>query len=242
MRDTVMPIALRDVPLYRPPVAPVAEDAALEARGAYWNDYYSRVSRKAPPSQFAAFVANEFGDRDLVVDVGCGNGRDTLFFAQLGFDTLGIDAAQAAIDHCRGLVGGSDRPQARNTFLCRNVVDLRDDRELLERLRPARKLVYSRFFLHAIDQHEEDAFFDFAFATLQPGDAVAVEFRTALDAGRAKVTAAHYRRYVEAETLVQRVVNRHGARVAYLAEGTGFAKYKADDAHVCRLVLTAGDA
>ena len=38
MRDTVMPIALRDVPLYRPPVAPVAEDAALEARGAYWKD------------------------------------------------------------------------------------------------------------------------------------------------------------------------------------------------------------
>ena len=63
-----------------------------------------------------------------VLDVGCGNGRDTLFFAQLGFDTLGIDAAQAAIDHCRGLVGGSDRPQARNSFLCRNVLDLRDDR------------------------------------------------------------------------------------------------------------------
>ncbi len=211
---------------------------ALEGRKDYWNDYYSRASRKSPPSQFAAFVACEFGDHDLVVDVGCGNGRDTVFFAQLGFGTVGIDGSEAAIAHCRTLIEGSDRPLERNIFIQRNVLHLRDDHQLLDRIRPARKIIYSRFFLHAIDADEELAFFDFAFDALQPGDAVAVEFRSAEDKDRTKVTAAHYRRYVDVQSLVDTVTHRYGARLDYLAQGTGFAKYKSDDAHVCRLVFT----
>lgn len=211
---------------------------ALEGRQDYWNDYYSRVSRKSPPSQFAAFVASEFSDHELVVDVGCGNGRDTVFFTQLGFATIGIDGSDAAITHCQTLIEGSDRPAERNVFIQRNVLDLRDDRLLLDRIRPARKVIYSRFFLHAIDASEEQAFFDFAFAVLRPGDAVSVEFRSSLDKDRTKVTAAHYRRYVDVHALVENVTARYGARLDYLAEGTGFAKYKSDDAHVCRLVFS----
>lgn len=212
--------------------------AALDGRRDYWNDYYSRGPRRSPPSQFAAFIASEFGEHDLVVDVGCGNGRDTVFFAQLGFATIGIDGSEAAIAHCRSLIEGSDRALERNAFMQRNVLDLRDDQALIDRITPARKIIYSRFFLHAIDLDEEQAFFDFAFSAIRPGDAVAVEFRSSLDKDRTKVTAAHYRRYIDVQALIDSVCARHGARLDYLAEGTGFAKYKADDAHVCRLVFS----
>lgn len=211
---------------------------ALDGRREYWNDYYSRPARKSPPSQFAAFIANEFNDHELIVDVGCGNGRDTVFFAQLGFGTIGIDGSESAIAHCQTLIEGSDRPAGRNTFLRRNVLDLRDDEPLREQIRPARKIIYSRFFLHAIDAYEEQAFFDFAFSSIREGDAVAVEFRSSLDKDRAKVTATHYRRFIDVQELVQHVTDRYGARLDYLTEGTGLAKYKCDDAHVCRLIFT----
>ncbi len=212
--------------------------SALDGRGDYWNDYYSRGPRKSPPSQFAAFIASEFSEHDLIVDVGCGNGRDSLFFAQLGFATIGIDGSEAAVAHCRSLIEGSDRPLERHSFIQRNVLDLRDDRSLIGRITPLRKIIYSRFFLHAIDTDEEQAFFDFAFSVLRPGDAVAVEFRSSLDKDRTKVTASHYRRFIDVQVLVDGVCARHGARLDYVAEGTGFAKYKADDAHVCRLVFS----
>lgn len=228
----------RGLPHRQPVSSPLTlEEGALSARRGYWNQYYSRPVRRVPPSQFAAFVANEYSDHELVVDVGCGNGRDSVFFAQLGFRTMGIDAADVAVTHCRSLIEGSDRPEGHNQFLCRNVLDLRDDPSLAASIRDVKKIIYSRFFLHAIDIHEEQAFFDFAFASMKDGDVLAVEFRTSQDAGRAKVTGAHYRRYVDSSDLVQAVVDRHGAQVLYLTEGTGFAKYKADDAHVCRLVL-----
>ena len=240
MQQAAVPMIDQGTALSRPATRHFpSEEGVLSARRGYWNQYYSQSARRTPPSQFAAFVANEFGGHELIVDVGCGNGRDTVFFAQLGFRTLGVDASDTAVTHCRTLIEGSDRPGDHNQFICRNVLDLRDDQHLLASIRDTRKIVYSRFFLHAIDVHEEQAFFDFAFAGMQAGDVLAVEFRTSQDAGRAKVTGAHYRRYIESTDLVQTVVDRYGAQVLYLAEGTGFAKYKADDAHVCRLVLGA---
>jgi hypothetical protein len=119
---------------------------------------------------------------------------------------------------------------------------LQEDAQLLRSIQTVKKVIYSRFFLHAIDAHEEQAFFDFAFASMGSDDVLAVEFRTSQDAGRAKVTGAHYRRYVDASDLVQSVADRHAAQVLYFTEGTGFAKYKSDDAHVCRLVLARSPA
>ena len=54
----------------------------------YWNHFYaSRDALKlSAPSQFAAFAAQEAGDAHLIIEVGCGTGRDSLFFARHGFD------------------------------------------------------------------------------------------------------------------------------------------------------------
>lgn len=57
----------------------------------YWNEYYETTadnnSTEVPkliPSQFADFVLNEFQDRTRFIDFGCGNGRDSFFFADHG--------------------------------------------------------------------------------------------------------------------------------------------------------------
>ena len=70
-----------------------------EEKGEYWNQYYAsrEVMKLSAPSQFAAFAAQEAGDAHLIIEVGCGNGRDSLFFARHGFQVVAIDGSTAAI-------------------------------------------------------------------------------------------------------------------------------------------------
>ncbi|MBS1254751.1 MAG: hypothetical protein MAG581_00547 [Deltaproteobacteria bacterium] len=44
-------------------------------------------------SEIVEFFENYLKDRSAVLDLGCGQGRDTLFFARKGHTVLGIDAA-----------------------------------------------------------------------------------------------------------------------------------------------------
>ena len=54
--------------------------AVPQQKSDYWNSYYASraVLKLSAPSQFAAFVAQEAGDAHLIIEVGCGNGRDSL--------------------------------------------------------------------------------------------------------------------------------------------------------------------
>lgn len=97
-------------------------------------------------------------------------------------------------------------------------------------------MAYARFFLHAITDSEELAFFEGMSAALREGDRLAVEYRTIRDAEGEKVTAAHYRRFVEPAGVIANAAEA-GFAVEYAVEGTGFAKYLKDDAYVARTVF-----
>lgn len=211
---------------------------ALAVRHDYWEGYYAEQRRALPPSQFAAFVAGECPGPRLLIDVGCGQGRDALFFRGLGFHTIGIDASQQAIEHCRAQLLGVHELEAQEAFQVRDVRSLAADGDFISRIAPVPKIVYSRFFLHAIHEAEEGAFLEFAHrACAREGDVLALEFRTPLDRERSKVTAQHYRRYIDGSALARRVVEGGRWRLAYQCEGTGLAKFREDDAHVCRLIF-----
>ena len=95
-----------------------------ETTAEYWNRYYgARDISGCPniPSQFAAFVALEVGADSTIVDVGCGSGRDSLFFANAGFNVLGVDASSAAVSLCQRTA--EERGINRASFLCCNVDD-----------------------------------------------------------------------------------------------------------------------
>ena len=204
----------------------------------YWNSYYASraVLKLSAPSQFAAFVAQEAGDAHLIIEVGCGNGRDSLFFARHGFQVVAIDGSEAAILKCEE----SRQAQSLNSlsFICASV----GDDGFAEALVQARAgsegpaMAYARFFLHAITDSEETAFFSAMGASLRDGDHLAVEYRTLRDAVGEKTTAAHYRRYVEPSQVITNAA-RFGFEVEYAVEGFGFAKYLNDDAYVARTVF-----
>lgn len=212
--------------------------AVPQEKSDYWNSYYASraVLKLSAPSQFAAFVAQEAGDAHLIIEVGCGNGRDSLFFARHGFQVVAIDGSSAAIAKCE------ESRQAQKldsiAFACATVgTDGFAEALVAARARsdgPA--MAYARFFLHAITDAEEVAFFDAMSAALHEGDRLAVEYRTVRDAAGEKTTAAHYRRYVEPAQVIANAAG-FGFAVEYEVEGFGFAKYLNDDAYVARTVF-----
>jgi SAM-dependent methyltransferase len=210
-----------------------------DAREGYWNQFYrARASSLAVPSQFALFVLGETDDACAIVDVGCGTGRDALYFASRGRPVIGVDASVAGVAHCSSLAqeNGLDA-----MFIAAPI----DSQAIANEVKAALPqsgptCVYARFFIHAINDEEEQAFLALASSLCREGDLLAVEFRTLRDAQLAKETGAHYRRYVNPLTFIHRAIS-HGFSSNYFVEGFGYAKYKNDDAHVARCVLRKGN-
>jgi SAM-dependent methyltransferase len=208
--------------------------------GSYWDSYYRQQGAPELPSQFALFVANEVMTGELaapaaLLDIGCGNGRDTAFFAGLGFAIGALDQSEAAIELC----GERLRRELGSAAgaACLQVGDAgRDGLELLAASFQGSLLFYSRFFFHAIDEPAEDRVIEQAAAILRRrGGALAIEYRTTSDAVSTKVTPGHYRRFIDPEAFAARI-EAAGLKVQWRAEGRGMAKYRGDDAHVARLI------
>lgn len=203
------------------------------SREAFWSTFYAERKRGGhfmPPSQFAAFMSQEIPDHATLFDIGCGNGRDSLFFASIGFTTLGIDASEAAISFATEYAAQHNVNNLK--FICAHS----GSETLAEALRhrtAAPVCVYARFFLHAITAEEQSALFEMLSQTLRNGDVVAFEYRTWEDAALEKEALPHFRRY-QASTDVDHALAENGFAKVYGVEGNGFAKFKSEDAIVAR--------
>ncbi|HYD23644.1 MAG TPA: methyltransferase [Croceibacterium sp.] len=211
------------------------------ADGDYWTRYYRRRETPILPSQFAAFVANELLTGQLpeigaVVDLGCGNGRDSFFFLQFGRPVHAVDASEAAIAGCGEQLARKPDGERR---LARFTLGRADDEPIwseLARATSGAPLIYARFFFHAIDEQAQARVLDRAAALLHArGGVLCVEARTDRDARAAKVTPEHYRRFIRPDDFAAALEQR-GLHLCYRAEGTGMAKYREDDAHVFRMI------
>lgn len=48
----------------------------------YWSEYYSTHQKPTGESTFAQFVESRLDDNKTLIELGCGNGRDSVFFAK----------------------------------------------------------------------------------------------------------------------------------------------------------------
>ena len=116
----------------------------------FWQQYYvgnipGDSELVEHPSPFAQEVSAMLDKGSLLLEIGCGNGRDSCFFASRGFSVYATDICAAAVDltakrlpqNCTALVvGAKDLP-----------ADVHVD------------YVYARFVLHALTEEEQHKFF-----------------------------------------------------------------------------------
>jgi len=213
----------------------------------YWDAYYAH-SCSAPdqPSDFAQFIAGLLGAVPMrIVDIACGNGRDSIFFASKGHYVLGLDQSEAALELARAAAA---RHGLTNVDFAHFVVGC--NRHLpTPNVGNVPLVLYARFFFHAIPEPVEDDFLNL-IANLD-GDQiyVAAEFRTINDprmtygepisAHERLEGGSHYRRYIAPEHLIRKLETT-GLRIIHHVEGFGLSAVKGDDPHLCRIVAVRG--
>lgn len=101
------------------------------------------------PSPLALDAVSRLGAGARVLDLGCGEGRDTVFFAECGLDATGVDVSPAGVEKARRLA--RDRGvDAR--FVCADL-----GRAILP---GPFELVYSCGALHYVERHRRGRMLD----------------------------------------------------------------------------------
>jgi ubiquinone/menaquinone biosynthesis C-methylase UbiE len=203
----------------------------------YWDSFYRAANPDIQaPTTFAWWCLPRLAPGATLLELGCGNGRDAVFFAEKGLRVVALDQSDVAIASL------SARPQNerydhRPTFLEADFTRLEDGR--FGQL----DAVYSRFTLHAITQEEASVSLGWAARNLRPGGRLLVEVRSVKGSlygkGEARerdafVYDGHYRRFVRSEELAAEVTGL-GFAIEDAIEAAGLAVHKSDDPVVIRL-------
>jgi SAM-dependent methyltransferase len=215
-----------------------------DAENAYWNRFYSQAHEELEaPSSFARHVVDDLGvvpAGTRLFELGCGNGRDALFFASRGVRVTGCDRSQVAVETLRSrldLARFEHEPQ----FVAADFLEL----DLAYR-GPAPNVVYSRFTLHAVPAKVQAAALRWARRVLAPGGKLLIEVRSVNGSLYGKgapverdafLHDGHYRRFLRIEELTAELVAL-GLGIDSANEASGVAVYRDDDPVVIRLVAS----
>lgn len=199
---------------------------------AYWDQYYKNRVCPEEPSPFAQYTATLVEHGKHLVELGCGNGRDAVFFAGQGLQVTALDMSGEAIAQLKS----RNIPNAE--FRQEDFVnsDIHEPESY--------DYAYSRFTIHAINLNQQQVLLGNVFRGLRTGGKLFIEVRGVNDPlfgkGRQVERNAffydnHYRRFVVLDDLTQSL-ERQGFRVEYAQERAGFAPYGNDDPPVIRIV------
>lgn len=207
----------------------------------FWDSFYREQESQniIDASSFAHFVREFINAESLVIDLGCGNGRDSRYLNSF-FDVVGIDQSEEAIEFCKA--------QRRSNAEKIKKLDFRvlpiEDKNICEIFQTdyikseyVNVFVYARFFLHAIDKAQYESFWDFVKCLSQIYSvSVGVEFRTNEDEKNFKQFPDHFRRFLDPTAVVADAEGR-GFRVRKIQKGYGLAIYKNENPHLARIIF-----
>ena len=178
--------------------APDYKDVKIENN--YWNDFYANFDI-AIPSQFCIMVATEADKQVPIVEYGCG---------------AGMKEAQGA--------DTDEEHKGRAQFRVGDATCASDVKGIMDAARvvSSNVLLYSRFFLHTLDDEQEALFFKGLSEGATAGDKLYLKYRCAQDAKREHLYKGHYRRYVQTDSLVKALENDLGFKVTYELTGQGW--------------------
>jgi len=204
-----------------------------------WTRFYTQRMSDLPvdPSPFARWVLPKL-DAGLVLDVGCGNGRDSRFLADHGYQVQGFDVVPRALAAARLQSQGMATPPSFER------VDLDSLRETLafgarvSRM-PDPVAIYARFLLHAVTPATREQFWALCAMVLGAGGTCFVEFRTKEDAKLPKRFPNRPRWFLDPDAVAAQVRTFGGREVERL-QGRGLAAFGKEDPDVCRMVLEWG--
>tara|TARA_A100001011_G_scaffold396408_2_gene494182 strand:+ start:159 stop:749 length:591 start_codon:yes stop_codon:yes gene_type:complete len=107
----------------------------------HWEKYYQKNNKPFKPSDFSKEVKNQVQTNHSLIDIGCGNGRDSIFFARNKLITKGIDQSEITIKNLKNF------ENKMLQFECVDILNLENK---------SYDYGYCRFLLHSISEKEEN--------------------------------------------------------------------------------------
>ena len=210
----------------------------LSQESKYWDNFYSDNYNKkilTIPSQFCCMVANEIDENKVVVEFGCGSGKDSFFLSKICKSVLAMDVSSVVIEKNNQKINDINYI----SFFCGDVSNEKDVELILKKAKSisldGKIVLYSRFFIHSLDENQETLFLRYISKNLNEGDKLYFEFRTEQDLTKEKTFQNHYRRFINADLFYQKLLE-NGFEVIYFIEGIGMAKCKKEDPIIARFI------
>lgn len=191
----------------------------------YWQNFYETFNIREP-SNFALFIRNYIKKKmevKIIVDLGCGNGRDSYFFAGKKYKVTAIDFVKTEIKHSNIQFLQKDFTKLEDIIYC--------------------DLLYSRFSLHSITSEQENDVLIWASKSIKKNGLFCIEARTTEDVlfGKGKKISedeyiyGHYRRFIHYEKLLDKLKKNNFA-VEYWGLGKKWATFKKENPALIRIV------
>lgn len=201
----------------------------------YWEEYYESGAAPEQPSKFARYVRKNYAKKgDLLVELGCGNGRDARFFARHKLSVIAIDQCAPEID-----------PRTVDDTKRRLRYAEADFTELPEAIAPY-DLVYSRFTLHSVSAEGQARSLAWSARNLISGGRLCIETRGQKNELYQKGTPVdgepdafiyddHYRRFVDLGKFVDEIESNK-FKILEASEDAGYAPFEDTDYHFIRVI------
>ena len=201
----------------------------------YWEQYYLKQNAELMPSFFAHYVADLLKDTHSdIVELGCGNGRDSVFFAKQGHNVHAIDQCYNEICFLINQYQHIDNLD----FRCDDFTDLVDDDPY--------DVVYSRFTLHSVNKEQEKRTLEWAYRNLKKGGLLCIEVRgqkneiykvgePVENEDDAYILDNHYRRFLNFDRLCDDL-KKLGFSLVFAAEDKDFAPYNGQNETYIRVI------
>lgn len=203
----------------------------------YWNSYYKADKAPKEPSTFAKYVAENYDLRNgRLLELGCGNGRDSLFFQRIGTEVIAIDNSEEIIHELREVNRDKDILFVCDDFTKTNAL-----------FRQQFDFCYSRFTLHAISAEQEKQVIRNVYQSLKPSKNRGyffIEVRSVNDDiyGKGKqvgvdsyIYEGHFRRFVRRDELENRL-RGEGFQIVLSEEERNFAVYGEQNPPIIRII------
>tara|TARA_B100000780_G_C21111517_1_gene449216 strand:+ start:190 stop:822 length:633 start_codon:yes stop_codon:yes gene_type:complete len=200
----------------------------------YWNKYYKKTSNM-DESTFAKFVYNKIkSTKGKILDIGCGNGRDTYFFNKQGFKVTGVDISKNAIEK-------NSKKKIKNLTFKRFDVGK-------DKLKNKYEIIYCRFFVHTLDIFLENKLIDIIKLVKKKNTVVFFEFRNYKDKifGNFKAKdhnkiiefeEGHIRRIIDPKLFKKKFISKTKTKIIYEKSGVNLSIVKKDNPNLSRMIF-----
>lgn len=199
----------------------------------YWERYYGEHKQPFDPSLFSRSVFEKhMAQGDSCVELGCGNGRDSVFFSENGINVT-------AYDQCSGEISYLNKTHANSglKFMSADFTNLDVSGQY--------KHIYSRFTLHSITRTQQDSLLAWLLPSIASNGYFHVEFRgkhnDLFALGEpvegepdAFIYEDHFRRFICRKDFTS-ALEKLGLEVLHSVEERGFSPFNGTDEMFARI-------